>query len=111
MPRDSLAVLNDTMAAMTLGGLEGDPNQLGLIAGIATNAPLARDTDARRQILYDAGGDVNVMEHDELLNIWGGNSPFDSQRGPVRQRLRVDASAQPRQPSDGRDRNGYPRPL
>ncbi len=72
----AVTVLNDMVAAVSMGGLRGDPETLELIMGSATNAALAGDGAALRQILVDAGGDVSMMTDQMLVNVWSGNAHF-----------------------------------
>ena len=73
-PASTLAVMNDLTAAVTMGGLDGDWQTLELIQGAATQAALAGDGAAVRQVLTTAGGDPSPLTDDQLVAVWGTNS-------------------------------------
>jgi hypothetical protein len=71
----SLTVLNDAVAAKTLGdAINMDNDALSKVAGDATIAAIAGDGATVRSVIDNAGGDTSALSDNMLAQIWGTNS-------------------------------------
>jgi hypothetical protein len=70
----AMVVLNDAIAAKTMGGLNKSDEAINKIAGDATNAALNHQGAELRNILTEAGGDVSNLSDNMLVNVWSTNS-------------------------------------
>jgi hypothetical protein len=71
----ALTVLNDAVAAKTLGdALYMDNDKLSKVAGDATIAAIAGDGAKVREILDDVGANTAPLSDNMLAQIWGTNS-------------------------------------
>lgn len=72
----ALAVLNDLTAIKMMGGIDGDPDQLELLQGSATNAAFAGNGAEIRELLASRGGNLTGVTDQQLVNVWSVNSHY-----------------------------------